>query len=73
MIRIIDVYKNIGIENVYREELWLIRFEEKSGDPLEANFFDTDLRLSGYPQRSGAIKLIASSQDRIFPTLPAAQ
>jgi len=72
MIRVIDVYKNIGIENVYREELWLIRFEEKSGDQLEANFFDTDLRVSWYPQR-GAIKLIASSQDLILPTLPAAR
>lgn len=70
MIRVFDVYNNIGIENVYREELWLIRFKDKPGDPLEADFFETEPPVSVSRQRSGAVKLIASSQTVIFPSPP---
>ena len=73
MIRVFDVYNNIGIENVYREELWLIRFKDKPGDPLEADFFETEPPVSVSRQRSGAVKLIASSQTVIFPSPPPAQ
>jgi len=39
MIQMLEIYRRTGIPNIYREELWLIRFAESPyRDPLEARF-----------------------------------
>jgi len=55
MIQMLEIYRRTGIPNIYREELWLIRFAESPyRDPLEALFENAPPFTAQEGARSGA-------------------
>lgn len=65
MIKIVETYRKTEIQNIYREELWLVCFAESPHrDPLEALFDDeAPAYCRGRHQFSGRLKLVSSSQE----------